>query len=70
MKNHKDREWRERNTECYDRSVLYENPCLPDCPDRNGECHAKCEKYKKFAEGRQKLYEEKKRLNALYAVKR
>lgn len=25
-----------------------ENPCVRDCPDRNGECHATCERYAKF----------------------
>ena len=70
MKNHKDREWRESNTDFYDQSVLYKNPCVPDCPGRNSECHAKCEKYAKFAEERQKIYEEKRKLNALYVEKR
>lgn len=28
---------------------MKDNPCEKDCPDRNAECHATCEKYAEFA---------------------
>ena len=31
------------------------NPCTPDCPNRNAECHATCERYLAFDEARRKL---------------
>lgn len=26
------------------------NPCTKDCPNRSADCHAKCERYAKWAE--------------------
>lgn len=34
-------------------------PCK-DCKDRHAECHATCEKYKRFVEKRDEVYEKRK----------
>jgi len=30
----------------FNRQASKDNPCPPDCPRRNAECHAKCKDYK------------------------
>lgn len=34
------------------RVKLPPQPCKPDCPRRNGECHGSCKDYKEFREAR------------------
>lgn len=35
------------------------NPCVLDCPDRNGECHATCEKYAAYEAAKQEIYKQR-----------
>lgn len=47
----------------FNRRFSPDNPCPPECPERNAECHAKCRKYlewrkeldRKNAERRKKM---------------
>ena len=39
-------------------SYLRNPPCVKGCPDRDGECHARCEKYRMWRMARDRLSEE------------
>lgn len=45
-----------------------DNPCHPDCPDRNEDCHGKCEKYREFENRNKELREKKQKFNERYAT--
>ena len=50
------------------------HPCRQDCPDRNAECHAICEKWKAYETERNREYErvkeEREKSQALYQIER
>ena len=35
------------------------NPCVRDCPDRHGGCHATCEKYAAYESAKQEVYKQR-----------
>lgn len=39
------------------------NPCDPDCPERNSECHGKCERYLKYRARKDEQLAERERRN-------
>lgn len=41
-----------------DHSVLCDNPCRKDCPNRTSECHGKCEAYADFVKIRERARRE------------
>ena len=45
----------------YNGEISSRNPCKPDCPDRKGGCHAKCDKYQEFDAWKQEKYENRKK---------
>lgn len=49
-------------------------PCTLDCPNRNAECHSKCEKWLKYEKARNEEYkrrgEEKELYRVLYEMER
>ncbi len=49
-------------------------PCQIKCPDRNAECHAKCEKWLEYERARNEEYErkgkEKEKDRVLYEIER
>lgn len=53
---------------------MIKQPCQKNCPDRNAECHAKCEKWLVYEEERNKEYErrgkEKHNAEVLYLIER
>lgn len=44
---------------CHRWGEAMKQPCRKDCPDRSGECHAVCEKYREFEKARNAEYEKK-----------
>ena len=36
---------------------MAKQPCKRDCPERSGECHASCERWKKYEAERNSEYE-------------
>ncbi len=41
------------------------NPCTKDCPKRSPTCHGECEEYLAFFEERQRINQERHRMNAV-----
>lgn len=42
---------------------MIQNPCVPGCPKRTGECHATCKKYAIYAAQQEKLARERQQKN-------
>lgn len=40
--------------------------CEPDCPDRNAECHGKCEKYLEYHKARKEANEARCKEKEIY----
>lgn len=41
------------------------NPCTKDCPKRSPTCHSECEEYLAFFEERQRINQERHKINSV-----
>jgi len=47
---------------------MIKQPCKKDCPNRNAECHAHCEKWALYEADRNSRYEEGKKIREVQGI--